>query len=151
MSDRLINIIIGAVLLLHGLGHGGALGALLWIKFKSSVNTGAWSAAHSWALPSLPNNAATTIASVFWILALIGFVAAALSFWGVLVPEGAWRQIAVVSAIISIFGIILFMGIWPTFNTITALGVNIAILVTQIWLHWPPQTMFGKWGTIYSY
>lgn len=144
MSDQIIKFIIGAALLLHGLGHGGALGALIWIKFRPGDNTGAWWAARSWLLPSLPTATATAVASVFWVLSLIGFVAAALSFWGVLVPGDAWRQLAVTSAIISILGIALFFGTWPTFNTIAALAVNIAVLITQLWLHWPPQSMFGK-------
>jgi hypothetical protein len=24
------------------------------------------------------------------------------------------------------------------------LGMNIVVLVTQLWLHWPPTSMFGK-------
>lgn len=144
MSDQIIKFIIGPALLLHGLGHGGALGALIWIKFRPGDDTGAWRAARSWLLPSLPTATATAVASVFWVLSVIGFVAAALSFWGVLVPGDAWRQLAVTSAIVSILGIALFFGTWPTFNTIAALAVNITVLVTQLWLHWPLQSMFGK-------
>jgi hypothetical protein len=144
MSDNIIKIVVAAALLLHGLGHGGALGALIWIRFRPGDNTGGWLSARSWLFSSLPSTAATSVASVFWVLSLIGFVAAAMSFWGVLIPGDAWRQLAVVSAIISFIGIVLFFGIWPTFNTIAALAVNIAVLVTQLWLHWPPQTMFGK-------
>lgn len=144
MSDQTIKIIVAAILLLHGLGHGGALGALIWIKFRPGDETGAWLAARSWLLPSLPTTTATAVASVFWVLSLIGFVAAALSFWGILVPGDAWRQLAGASATVSILGIVLFFGTWPTVNTIAALAVNIAVLVTQLWLHWPPLTMFGK-------
>lgn len=36
------------------------------------------------------------------------------------------------------------MSHWPTFNTLAALAMNTAVLVTQLWLHWPPRTMFGK-------
>jgi len=144
MSDQTIKIVIAAVLLLHGLGHGGALGALIWIRFRPGDDTGAWLAARSWLFPSLPAATVTAVASVFWVLSLIGFVAAALSFWGILMPGDAWRQLAVASAIVSILGIVLFFGTWPTFNTIAALAVNIAVLVTQLWLRWPPQTMFGK-------
>lgn len=59
-------------------------------------------------------------------------------------PGDVWRQLATASAIVSTLGIVLFFGTWPTFNTIAALAVNIAVLVTQFWLHWPPQAMFGK-------
>jgi hypothetical protein len=143
MSDQAIKIVVAAVLLLHGLGHGGALGALIWLRFRPGDNTGAWLAARSWLFPSLPSATATVVASVFWVLSLIGFVVAALSFWGILVPGEVWRQVAVASAIVSILGIALFFGTWPMFNTLAALGVNVAVLVTQLWLHWPPQAMFG--------
>jgi hypothetical protein len=58
-----------------------------------------------------------------------------MSFWGILVPGDLWR-IALVSSIISIVGIVLFLGNWPTFNTIAALAVNVAVIVTRCG-HWP--------------
>lgn len=134
MSDQMIRLLIGGVLLLHGLGHGGALGSLIWIARRPGTNTGGWLAARSWLIPSLPSSAAAAAAGTFWVLSLIGFVVAALSFWGVLVPGEAWRSIAVVSAIISAVGIALFLGTWPTFNTLAALAVNAAVLVTQLWM-----------------
>jgi len=137
VPDQTIKIVVAAVLLLHGLGHGGALGALVWIRFRPG-DAGAWLAARSWLFPALPAGTATAMASTFWVLSLIGFVAAALSFWCILVPGDAWRQIAVVSAIVSTLGIVLFFGTWPTLNTIAALAVNSAVLVTQLCLRWPP-------------
>ena len=142
MSAQTIKLFIAGVLLLHGLGHVGALGAL--VAQGRVVSTGSWLRARSWPFPSLAVPVATTVASIFWVLSTIGFVAAAMSFWGVLVPGDAWRQLALASSIVSALGILLFFGIWPTFNTFAALAVNIAVLVTQLWLHWPPQAMFGK-------
>jgi len=142
LSAQTIKLFIAGVLLLHGLGHVGALGAL--VAQGRVVSTGSWLRARSWLFPSLAASVATTVASIFWVLSTIGFVAAAMSFWGVLVPGDAWRQLAVASSIVSALGIVLFFGTWPTFNTLAALAVNIAVLVTQLWLHWPPQVMFGK-------
>jgi hypothetical protein len=142
MSDQVIRLVVGGALLLHGLGHGGALGALLWIRFRPGSNTGDWLAARSWLIPSLPADTATTLASMFWVVSLVGFVLAALSFLGILVPGDAWRPLAVGSAIVSFAGIVLFFGTWPMFNTLVALGVNVAVLVAVVWLHWPPQTLF---------
>lgn len=128
MSTQTIKVLIAGALLVHGLGH----------------LTGFVLPARSWLFPSLAPPAARTVASIFWVLSTIGFVAASMSFWGILVPGDAWRPLAVASAIVSILGIALFIGTWPTFNTLAALGVNIAVLVALIWLHWPPQAMFGK-------
>ena len=87
---------------------------------------------------------ATIVASTFWVLSLLGFVAAAMSFWGILIPAEAWRTLALISACISGLGIVLFFGIWPMFNTLAALAMNAAVLVTQLSTHWPPVDMFGR-------
>ena len=144
MSDQTLKIIITGALALHGFGHGGAVGALAWIAARPSTDTGAWRAAQSWLLPGLSAETATAAASAFWIASLIGFVAAALGFLGILVPADAWRPLAVVAAVVSMVGIVLFIGTWPAFNTVAALGVNVAVLVALLWLYWPPQATFGR-------
>jgi hypothetical protein len=142
MSPQLIKILIPLVLLLHGLGHGGAIGAL--IALDRGLSGGKWLSARSWLFPNLNPQTAKVIALIFWGLSLIGFVAAALSFWGILVPGDIWRQIALISAFVSFTGIALFWGRWPLFNTLAAQAVNVAVIITQLWLHWPPIEMFGK-------
>jgi len=144
MSDQMLRWVVGGVLMLHGLGHGGAVAALAWINGRPGTDTGAWSAARAWAVPSLGADSATLIASAFWIVSLAGFAVAALSFWGVLVPVEWWRPMAVAAALVSIVGIVVFFGTWPTFNTLAALGVNAAVLVAVLWLRWPPEATFGQ-------
>ena len=82
--------------------------------------------------------------SIFWLLAAVGSLAACLGFLGVLVPSSLWRQLAVGAAVVSLLGLVLFWGTWPAINTIGALSMNIVVLITQLWLHWPPISMFGK-------
>lgn len=142
MSPSTIKYLIAAVLVLHGLGHLGTLGGIVY--HRAAGTQGAWLSDRSWLLPSLSAKTAVIVASAFWVLSAIGFVAAALSFWGVLIPAEAWRQLAVVSSVISAAGIIIFLGTWPTFNTVAAFGVNAAVLVTQLWTHWPAGDMFGN-------
>jgi hypothetical protein len=144
MSDQTIKLIAAGVLLLHGLGHGGALGALAWIRLRPGSSTGAWHAARSWLVPTLPADSATTLASALWILSLVGFVIAAMSFWGVVIPGSVWRPLAVASALVSIAGITLFFGTWPMFNTLAALAVNVAVLAAVLWLRWPSDVVFGS-------
>jgi hypothetical protein len=141
MSPDITKAVIAGVLLLHGLGHGGALGALIWIGFRPGDETGGWLAARSWILPSLPPEVATGVASAFWIVSLIGFVAATLAFLGIAVPTDLWRTLAVGSAIVSLTGIVVFFGTWPPFNTVAALAVNVAVLVTQLVLRWPQSEL----------
>ena len=134
MSDQTLRTVVAAVMALHGLGHGGALGALAWIAARPDSNTGAWSAARSWLLPSLPSGTATVIASTFWTVALVGFLAAVLSFLGILLPGDVWRPLAIGSTV----GIVLFFGNLPLFNTLAALGVNVAVVVALVGMNWVP-------------
>lgn len=136
MPDGLLRLTVGGAILLHGLGHGGAIGALLWIAARPGTETGGWTAARSWALPGLANSSAAVVASAFWLVTMAGFVIAALGFWGVIVPGGWWRPVAVGSAVVSMAGIGLFAGTWPTFNTLAALAMNIAVLAAIFWLDW---------------
>jgi hypothetical protein len=141
MSVDTTRFLVFGVLMIHGLGHGGAIGALLFRRLDAVASDRAgWLAARSWLLPSLDAGAAATVATLFWMLSMAGFIAAALSFWGILVPSEAWSVIAIVSSIVSLAGIIVFAGTWPPFNTVAALAVNLAVLVTQLWLHWPVRT-----------
>jgi hypothetical protein len=121
-----------AVLLLHGLGHGGAIAALAWIAARPGGPTGDWHAARSWLLSGLSPDAATAVACTFWALSLAGFVAAGLALAGILVPADALRPLALVSAIVSLAGIGLFLGTWPAFNTVAAIAVNVGVLVALL-------------------
>lgn len=144
MSDQTIKLVAAGVLLLHGLGHGGALAALAWIRLRPGTSTGDWLAARSWLVPSLPGETATTLASAFWTVSLVGFVIAAMSFWGVVLPGSVWPALAVASALVSVAGIVFFFGTWPIFNTLAALGVNVAVLTAVLWLRWPTEAMLGN-------
>ena len=138
MSDQALRLVISAAVLLHGLGHGGAIVALAWLAWRPGTNTGSWTAARSWLLPSLEPRTATIVACAFWIVALVGFVATVLAFWGVVLPTAAWQPLAIVSAIVSTAGIVVFFGNWPLFNTLAALGANAAVLVALVVAHWEP-------------
>lgn len=135
MSSQTIKTLIAAVLLFHGLGHLGALGGTIYHHVRHTQ--GDWLSDHSWLLPGLTPDTAKVVAGVFWALSLVGFVAAALAFWGAWLPFASWSTLAVASAVVSTVGIVLFGGTWPIPNTIAALAINIAVLVTQWWTHWP--------------
>ena len=149
MSPQTIKIIITATLLLHGVAHGRAFLTLVAVAAGGSH---AWIPVRSWLFPSLSLKTAAAIACVFWLPATIGFVAAAMAFWGIVIPGETWRQLAIVSAIISTLGIALFTGTWPgapdrrlsTLDTIIALVINLAVFVALLWLQWPPYAMFDK-------
>ena len=144
MSAETIRGLVFGVLMIHGLGHGGALGALLWIASRPSDPTGGWQAARSWLLPALPAASAAMVAGTFWVISMLGFVAAALAFWGIVLPGDLWRPLAIASAIVSLAGITLFFGTWPPFNTVAAFAVNVAVLVSLLLLRWPQVADVSK-------
>jgi hypothetical protein len=144
MSAQTIRVVVAGVLFLHGIAHIGPIATYVWIKLRPGDPTGGWVAARSWLVPSLRPSAAMFAASLFWFLSIVGFVAAALFLRGVLDPEYMWRQLAVGASIVSTVGIVVFFGTWPIFNTLAALAVNVAVLVTQLWMHWPPASMYGS-------
>ena len=139
MSPQVIKILIAGALFLHGLAHGKAFFALI----ADATRTGGQAPVpiRSWLLPSISPRAAAIIASPFWLLSTLGFIAASLGFWGTLVPGEAWRQLAVVSSVISSLGIVLTSGTWPgapnrrlsNLDTAIALVMNTAILVLLFW------------------
>ena len=143
MSEQTIKILVTAVLFLHGVAHGRAFFALLYQSMGSLPAS--WLPVRSWLLPFLSARTVAGVASIFWLLSTLGFLAAALSYYGVLLPPDVWSQVVVPTAIISTLGIILISGIWPgapnrklaILDTIISLVVNLAILITQLWLHWP--------------
>ena len=144
MSTETIRGLLFGALMIHGLGHGGALGALAWIASRPNDPTGGWQAARSWLLPALPAASATLIASTFWVVSMLGFVAAALAFWGIVLPGDLWRPLAIGSAVVSLVGMTLFFGTWPPFNTVAALAVNVAVLISLLWLRWPAIADIGR-------
>lgn len=143
MPDGGMRMVVGAILFLHGIAHGGAMGALWWMSARPGTDTGGWEAARMWAAPTVAANVAILVAVAFWTGALVAFVVAALGFWGVVVPAAWWPPAAVVGATVSLVGIVLFAGTWPLFNTLAAVAVNVAVLVAVLVLGWAAEPVGG--------
>jgi hypothetical protein len=139
MPDGVMRVVLGGILVLHGIAHGGAMGALWWVAARPGNDTGGWLAARMWAAPAIAPSVAMAVAIAFWTGAMLAFVVAGLGFWGVLVPAEWWRPAAVIGAVISLLGIALFAGTWPTFNTVAAVVVNIGVLVAVFGLGWSAE------------
>lgn len=149
MSANSLRIIIAAGLLLHGMAYAVALVALLRQSLTGpSANK---PEVRTWLWPRLTPKSAATIALPFWAVATVCFLSASAAFWGIL-SRPDWRPLAVAGAIVGTFGIAFFPAPWPgspnprrsLLNTSIALAVNVTILATQLWLHWPPLAVFGK-------
>ena len=148
-SPSVLRIIIVVALAAHGIAHAIALAGLIG-QGVGGVSTSV--VVRSWLLPGLGPNTAAAVAVPFWLVATMGFLVAALSFSGILIPDAPWRQIAVGSGIASIVGIAFLAGTWPgsptelrsMLNTGIAMAMNAAVLLALLWQRWPAQEMFGK-------
>ena len=58
--------------------------------------------------------------------------AAVLGYWGIALPVEAFPPIALCAAVVSGCGILLFLGTWQAFNTLAALGMNVAVLLAAL-------------------
>lgn len=140
MSPTTLRLIIGLVLLVHGIGH-----VMAFLPALNITSTDKWHY-RSWLLaPVIGDTASRVISIILYGAAFIGFIAAALGLFGWLVPHDLWRSLAVVSAVISLIALALF---WNSFaslfpNKIGAIAVNIAVLVCLLWLNWPTEADIG--------
>jgi hypothetical protein len=139
MPDGTLRLILGGVLFLHGIAHGGAMGSLWWVAARPGTDTGGWTTARLWAAPGLGGDAATAIAVAFWTVAMVAFIVGALGFWNVVVPPEWWQPAVAVGALVSLVGIVLLAGTWPLFNTVAALAVDTAVLVVVFGLGWSAE------------
>ncbi len=128
MSAQTIRILIAGALFVHGVGH----------------TLGFWKPAASLFSFKVPEPALRLAGGIVWAVVAIGFIAAAMSFYGLLLPASWWRPLAVVFAVVSLVGLLLFGRSWPLFNFIGASGMNIVVLAALLWRHWPPIEMFNR-------
>lgn len=150
LSDGTIKALVASALFVHAAAHAVALGALA-DQFRRGMYARGVQVRY-WLYPALPAGRTAAIAFPFWAASTVGFLAAAMSFWGILIPAGAWRAMAVASASVSLLSICLFCGAWPgsptrarsRLNTLIAVGMNAAVLVSLLVLHWPEHSMFDR-------
>ncbi len=128
MSSQIIRILIAGALFVHGIGH----------------TLGLWKPPDKLLFAKASQEQLKIAGGTIWIISAAGFVLAAMGFFGLLVPAGAWRPLAIIFAVISLLGLILFGRKWPVFNFMGASAMNIAVLVALLWLNWPPFELFGR-------
>lgn len=137
MSSQEVNYVIAFILLLQGLSHGKALWDLVtMLRDWDDIST---PTIRIWLAPKLSPKSSVQIVCVFWLLAAVGFVVAAMGLSGVLEVGTAWKPLVGMAALISILGIAVIGGRWPNAptkklsnaDTIIALVIDVAVI---IWL-----------------
>ena len=149
MSGTTLRILIAGVLGFHGIGHlMGVIPALglIAVGESSPAWLKGWSS-HSWLLTGLLGKpAARTIAALLFVAAFACSVGAALGVLGWLVPPDLWRTLALTGAVISLVAVALYWNALIFFfpHKAGAIGVDIAILICTLWLHWPSPALLGR-------
>jgi hypothetical protein len=132
----MIKVVIGLVLLAHGIGH--SMGILQVLKV-ATVNP-AWHG-DSWLLTGLAGTTLTQAVGVaIWAAAIVGFsvLAGVVIGW---LPASWWQPVAIGSSLISLAGLLLFPTAFPTFSTIGAVAVDAAVLLAAVAYRWTPADL----------
>lgn len=136
----MLKIVIGVVLLAHGIGH--VLGLFPVVGAAPTSALPRWTG-ESWLLPSAPAQLAHLIGAVLWVVALVGFVLLSAVVLGWL-TEAWWQPIAITSAVASLVAILLFPSGFPTVvNIVGAAVVDLAVIVGTIVYDWTPSVLDG--------
>jgi hypothetical protein len=132
----MIKIAIGLVLVAHGIGH--SMGLLQ--VFKVATINPEWNG-DSWLLSGVTGTTvAQSLGVVLWSVALVGFIALGGIVVGVL-PAAWWAPVGVASALASLISLLFFPLAFPTFSTLGALLVDMAVIVAVGWYHWGPDVV----------
>jgi hypothetical protein len=134
-----LRILIGVLLLLHGVIHG----ILAVIPNPEADQPAAATFFSEWAAPwlqgLLSSGALRIIALVLAVIAGIGFIAAGLAMFDVLLPHDWWRALSVAASVVSLVLCALF---WNSYLIVGPV-VAIAIIVVVGLLKWPAEAMLG--------
>jgi hypothetical protein len=135
----LLRILIGVLLILHGLIHG----ILAVIPNPDAAKPVAVTFFSEWASPwlrgSLSGRALQAIAIVLAVIAGAGFIAAGLAMFGFLLPHDWWRALAIASSVLSLILCALFWNTYLIVGPVVAVGIIVVVGILQ----WPTEAALG--------
>jgi len=134
MSPNLLIVVIGIVIIGHGIGHVLGLMSALGFQFTPQHSS------ESWLLTKLLGKAVSRVLLfIVFAGATIFLIGGGLGSNDWLVPFDRWAWLTAVGSILSIIGLVLFPKAFPTIfpNLVGAIAVDIAALLTIYWWHWP--------------
>ena len=129
----ILKTIVAIFLILHGVTHS----IMAMVPSPNTPDVGFatfFSGIGSWLFTGFSESASKTTATVLSVIATIGFIAAGLALFGILVPFDWWRVLAIASAVASLLLVVVF---WHPY-LIVGLLIDAAVLVTLIFTDWSP-------------
>ena len=134
-----LRILIGVLLILHGVIHG-ILAVMPNPNAAEPVVATFFSEwAGQWLRGLLSGNALQIIAIVLAAIAGVGFIAAGLSMFDVLLPHDWWRTLAIASSVVSLILCVLFWNTYLMVGPVVAIGIIVVVGL----LKWPTEAMLG--------
>jgi len=133
VEAAVVGWLVAVIVFAHGIGH--SMGILQAVNL-ATINP-EWHG-DSWLLTGpLGATPARAIGVALWSVALLGFCAAAAAVVGWL-PSAWFGPLAVVAAVASIVGVACFPVAFPTFSTLGALVIDVAVILAIVIWHWQP-------------
>lgn len=141
----MLRLLIGAMLIVHGLivaaQSTSAFAGAQPIANPSWLRWWPTALGQSWVLAGLglEKTAAAWVAGLLWLAAGVALVAAGLGVFGVLVPQGWWRTLAIGGAGMSLLMLLFYLH--PFYGI--GIGASAAILLALLWADWPTVAQVG--------
>ena len=134
-----LRILIGILLLLHGVIHGILAVLPNPESAEPAVATFFTGWAGSWLRNLFSGGALQVIALVLAVIAGLGFIAAGLAMFDVLLPHGWWRALAIAASVVSLVLCVLFWNTYLIVGPVVAIGIIVVVGL----LKWPAEAMLG--------
>ena len=134
-----LRILIGVLLVLHGVIHG-ILAVLPNPDAARPVAATFFSEwARSWLRGGLSGRALQTSAIALAVIAGVGFFAAGLAMFDLVLPHDWWRALAIASSVVSLALCVLFWNVYLIVGPVVAVGIIVALG----FVHWPTEAVLG--------
>ena len=134
-----LRIVIGVLFVVHGVIHA-VLAVIPNPNAAEPVAATFFSGwAHPWLLGRLPARTVQSIAIVLAVLAGVGFLAAGLAMFDVLLPHDWWRALAIASSVVSLLLCALFWNVYLIVGPVVAIGIVVVVGLIQ----WPTEAILG--------
>ncbi len=139
MSPKTLRTLITILLFVHAIGHIQGIVASLGVLESETWHI------RSWLFDGLlGEKGSRTLATILFIVIVLGFLATAFSFMGLGLPHDAWRTLAILFAIPSVLSLISYWNAFAMFfNKVGAIGINGWILIGLLIMNWPSEAELG--------
>jgi hypothetical protein len=141
MEKAGMKILIGVLLIAHGLIVAGQAIPDAWIQNPAWLHWWPTALGQSWFLHALRLERApwTWLAAGAWLVGGMLLVAAGLAALGVVAPRELWRSLAIAGAAVSLAMMLAYLHPFMMIG----LALSAGILIALGWATWPPQHLIG--------